>query len=103
MGVAVGGAGFVAFGAGFELAKAGMVVGPKAVVNARSRAIVRRGISDIDALDIFSMSNIILLRPGEQSSSCRGRKVSRELWLNRDENECSGRMFQRGYVRIKNK
>ena len=74
MGVAVAGAGFVTFGAGFEAAKAGMAVGPTAVINARSIATVRRGTSDIDALDIFSMLNMILLRPGEQGSSNRGRK-----------------------------
>jgi hypothetical protein len=68
MGVAVTGA---LFAAGFDAANAGVAIGPKAVVNASSRASVLLGASEI-----FSVSNIVFLRPsGARPSLCKLNKM----------------------------
>src|SRR5580658_2554034 len=87
MGVAVAGATFpVGFTLGFEPAKAGMAVGPRAVVNASSRAIVLLG-----AFEVFRLSNIVYPPPWEQflvpAWGTRGLK----MLLNRGQENISGR------------
>src|SRR5271156_598381 len=96
IGVAVAGSDFAVWlGAGFEAAKAGMAVGPRAMVVASSKAIILLGASDV-----FSLSNIILLRPGEHGPPPAAREVADCLFPSGAE-KYSGRMFQSGCGNVK--